>query len=128
MALQTRITSRGSKQRVFQCVSPSVLRFSLALLPLSASAAPLLVGDHATLTEEMNGGLVATVHYKYQHKPALYGCCPALQLAVLPVLAALPVSLLAVLLRWPALLSGRRKTGLEDRRIHVSRDHRFVIS
>ncbi len=53
------------------------LAIALAVLafvatPLPASAAPLLVGDHATLTKEANGGLLETVHYKYKSKNRRY--------------------------------------------------------
>jgi hypothetical protein len=53
------------------------LAIALAVLafvatPLPASAAPLLVGDHATLTKEANGGLLETVHYKYKYKNRRY--------------------------------------------------------
>ena len=55
------------------------MRFAIALALLAfiaasqpASAAPLLLGDHAKLTKEADGGLVETVSHKYRYKSKRY--------------------------------------------------------
>jgi hypothetical protein len=50
----------------------AVAALAFVAAPLSASAAPLLLGDHPALTKEANGGLVETVHYKYKYKNRRY--------------------------------------------------------
>jgi len=41
---------------------------ALLAVPRPASAAPLLIGDHATLPNQAKSGLVETAHYKYKYR------------------------------------------------------------